>query len=100
MTPHCVVFEVEYQPRVYSPAAAGKTLVRGIQARAKTKTRLSTIAEQEIVLPGQFSPVLPQYSSLFLYEISFISYHSSARGIRRNTIPWGILYFRSLPVYK
>ena len=32
MTPHCVVFEVEYQPRVYSPAAAGKTLVRGIQA--------------------------------------------------------------------
>ena len=31
------------------------------------------MAEQEIVSPGQFSPVLPQYSSLFRYNISFIN---------------------------
>ena len=30
------------------------------------------MAEQEIVSPGEFSPVLPQYSSLFRYNISYI----------------------------
>ena len=32
----------------------------------------STMAQQESVSPGEFSPVLLQYSSLFLYNISFI----------------------------
>lgn len=51
------------------PAAGGNTSFSEFHAK-KSKMRLSTMAEQEIVWAGEFSPVLPPYSRLFQY-ISF-----------------------------
>ena len=109
-------FKLEYHTRVYSllewvihlysPLQLGiwdrvNTTMRG------TKTRLWTMAEQEIVLPEKFPLVLPQYSRFFWYYQPY--FLPSAWGIRWNTVlPFWTIYpsgqyfieFFSLRFYK